>query len=219
LRPQDEIEDSHPEVIIAGFGRVGQIIGRLLFASRIRATILDQDPEQVDSLRRFGFQVYYGNATRLELLEAAGARTAKVIVIAVDDVDAVITIATMVKEHFPHLKIVARARNVAEVYRLMDLGVQVWERETFDGSLRLGTEVLREVGWSPYRAARAGIVFRRHNIRLLHELYKKRDDQREVISAVKQSRDDLQKMFIGEEDVIRRSEEDWGLDIHPQGRG
>lgn len=217
-KPPDQIEDSHPEVIIAGFGRVGQIIGRILFANRIRATVMDQDPEQVESLRRFGFQVYYGNATRLDLLEAAGARTAKVIVVAVDDFDAVVAIVQLAQEHFPHLKIVARARNLAQVYKLMDLNVHVWERETFEASLKLGTEVLRELGWSPYRAARAGNTFRRHNIRLIHEMHRMRDNQRDVISAVKQSRADLEKMFIGEERMLRRSEEGWDLEIHPGGR-
>jgi glutathione-regulated potassium-efflux system ancillary protein KefC len=217
-KPHDQIEDSHPEVIIAGFGRVGQIVGRILFANRIRATVMDQDPEQVESLRRFGFQVYYGNATRLDLLEAAGARTAKLIVIAVDNFDAVVRIVELVKEHFPHLKIVARARNIAQVYKLIDLKVNVWERETFESSLKLGTEVLRELGWSPYRAARAGNTFRRHNIRLINEMHKMRDNQRDVISAVKQSRADLEKMFIGEERLLGRSEEGWDLDVHPEGR-
>lgn len=208
--------NEHPEVLIAGFGRVGQIIGRLLYANRIRATVLDHDPDQIELVRRFGFKVYYGDATRLDLLESAGAGTAKILVVAVDDSDASLLIVDLAQQHFPHLRIVVRARNVAHVYDLMDRKVEIWERETFDSSLRLGTEVLRMLGWAPYQAVRAGFKFRKHNLKLLFEMASKRGNQRELVSVTKQAREDLEKMFAGEGEQLRRDDEGWV--IHPEGR-
>ncbi|MGZ3722450.1 MAG: monovalent cation:proton antiporter-2 (CPA2) family protein, partial [Bdellovibrionales bacterium] len=140
------VANDDPEVIIAGFGRVGQIVGRVLYANQIRATVLDHDPDQIEQLRKFGFKVYYGDATRLDLLEAAGARSAEVLVVAVDKEEDSIIIVDLAKEHFPHLRIVARARNMSHVFKLMDRGIEIWERETFDSSLRMGSEVLKLLG-------------------------------------------------------------------------
>lgn len=211
----EEIHDDSPQVIIAGFGRVGQIIGRILYANRIRATVLDHDPDQIELLRRFGFKVYYGDATRLDLMEAAGARKAKIIVVAVDDMGDSLQIVDMVQENFPHLKIVARARNVNHVYELLARNVQLWERETFESSLRMSTEVLKLLGWEPYRTVRAANKFRTHNVKLIHEMFLMRDNQTALTSAVKQSREDLEKMFAGEHRV---DEEEEGWEIHPDGR-
>jgi len=207
---REEVVDDRPEVIIAGFGRVGQIIGRILLANRISATVLDQDPDQIESLRRFGFKVYYGDATRLDLLEAAGARNAKVLVVAVDGVDESLTIVDLAKENFPHLHLVVRARNVDHVYRLMDRKVKIWERETFEASLKLGGEVLHLLGWTRDEAGSATHKFREHNVRTLHELVHKRGDQREMISAAKAARDDLEKMMSGESHNSHRT------DSHPE---
>lgn len=205
----EKIENEEPEVIIAGFGRVGQIVGRLLYANRIRATVLDHDPDQIELLKPFGFKVYYGDATRLDLLEAAGIRTTKLLVIAIDDVEDNVRLATLARERFPDLKIVARARNVGHAYQLAQAGVDVWERETFDSSLRMGTESLRILGWSPYQAARAGLKFREHNLRMISDLATQRADRATQISVAKQARDDLAKMFAGEEQTRRRHDEGW----------
>src|SRR5262249_42650331 len=102
-RPTDEVQDEGAPVIIAGFGRFGQIVGRLLFASGIRATLLDYDPDQIDALKRFGFPVFYGDATRIDLLEAAGAANAKLLVLAIDDVASSLRLVDVVREHFPNL--------------------------------------------------------------------------------------------------------------------
>jgi glutathione-regulated potassium-efflux system ancillary protein KefC len=210
------VVDDHPEVIIAGFGRVGQIVGRILLANRIRATVLDHDPDQIEQLRRFGFKVYYGDATRLDLLEAAGASNAKILVVAVDGVEDSLAIVDVAKEHFPNLRVVARARNVDHVFKLIDRKVEVWERETFDSSVRMGGEVLQMLGWSPYEAVRAGHKFREHNIRSLHEMIGKRTNQREIISLAKQAREDLERLMAGESHNVHRSQHGW--DVHPDGR-
>src|SRR5262249_6972044 len=137
-RAADRIEAEDAPVIIAGFGRFGQIVGRLLFASRLKATVLDHDPDNIDTLRHFGFRVFYGDATRIDLLEAAGAHQATVIVNAIDDIDANLRLIDVVREHFPHLHIIARARNVTHWLELRARGVTTVERESFESALLAG---------------------------------------------------------------------------------
>ncbi|HBF51510.1 MAG TPA: glutathione-regulated potassium-efflux system protein KefC, partial [Massilia sp.] len=141
-REPDAIDDNEDHVIIAGFGRFGQIIGRLLNANRVKLTILDHDPDQIELLRRFGFKVFYGDATRVDLLTAAGAAKARALVLAIDDIDDSLALADAVRENFPDLPIRARARNVTHLYQLMDRGVTIIERETFESALQLGRRVL-----------------------------------------------------------------------------
>ncbi|MBX2988026.1 MAG: glutathione-regulated potassium-efflux system protein KefC [Bdellovibrionaceae bacterium] len=208
--PDEVIENTEPEVLIAGFGRVGQIIGRLLYAQRIRATVLDHDPEQIEFLRGFGFKVHYGDATRLDLLENAGARTAKVLVIAVDSVEDSLKLVDLAKTHFPHLRVIVRARNMSHVYELMDRGVEIFERETFESSLRMGTEVLKSLRWNPYQAVRASHQFRHHNERMIKELHALRKNQSQMLSAAKEAREQLAEMFAGEEARRQRQQDGWG---------
>ncbi len=208
----ETVQDDGSEVLIAGFGRVGQIVGRLLYANRISATVLDHDPEQIELLRKFGFKIYYGDATRLDLLEAAGARHAKVLVVAIDDQADSLQVVDLAREHFPHLKLIVRARNVAHVYELIDRDIHSWERETFDSSLRMGADVLETLGWERYRAVRATQKFRDHNVKLIYGQHAVRKDQAKLVSAVKQSREDLEKMFAGENEQRRHRHEAW--DIH-----
>jgi glutathione-regulated potassium-efflux system ancillary protein KefC len=137
----DIIDDNDAPVIIAGFGRVGQVVGRLLFASGIKVTVLDHDPVQIELLRRFAFKVYYGDATRIDLLEAAGAANAKLLVVAIDDPEMSARLVDAVREHFPDLLIVARARNVGHWAELRSRGIHVVERETFESSLLIGRHV------------------------------------------------------------------------------
>jgi glutathione-regulated potassium-efflux system ancillary protein KefC len=177
---------------------------------------LDVDPDQIEQVRRFGFKIYYGDATRLDLLESAGARDAKVLVVAVDKEEDSLLIVDLAREYFPHLKLVARARNMGHAFNLMERKVQIWERETFDSSLRMGSEVLKVLGWSPFEAVRAGFKFREHNLRTVREMFEKRSDQRELISVAKQAREDLEKMMARESHNLHRAEQSW--DLHPDGR-
>ena len=209
LQEADVIENDNDKVIIAGFGRFGQIIGRLLHANKITATVLDYEPEQINLLRRFGFKVYYGDATRLDLLEAAGIAQAEILIVAIDEVDSNIALAKLAKEHYPHLKVFARARNIQHVFELMDLKVEGIERETFEASLRMGTQVLQNLGWSPYESVKAAHIFRNHNIQVNEELYKTRQTESpEFVTQAKQARDDLAKMFE-EESQVRPHESSW----------
>ncbi|AKZ64615.1 potassium transporter KefC [Herbaspirillum hiltneri N3] len=201
-QPEDDIEPQENPVIIAGFGRFGQIVGRLLHANGIGLTILDHDPDQVESLRKFGFKVFYGDATRIDLLRTAGAAKARLIVIAIDDAPASLKLVEAVQRAFPHLKIAARARNVTHLYDLMDRGVTVLERETFESALQMGRQVLRQLDFGAYRAHRAAMKFRAHNIETLHKLYPHYKDQQQMVSMAVQAREELEAMFASDNDAI-----------------
>lgn len=205
---QIQVEEDTP-VIIAGFGRVGQIVGRFLFANGIKATVLDYEPDQVETLRQFGFKIFYGDATRHDLLEAAGAMRAKILVNAIDDVDTNLALVDTVKEHFPHLKIVCRARNVNHVLELRARGVEILERETFDSALRLGRSVLEELGLKRYQAFTMAQKFRALDIKLLDVLMENREDMKIRISLAKQAREDIEKLFAAEAEQNRKQADGW----------
>jgi glutathione-regulated potassium-efflux system ancillary protein KefC len=202
-RPDDTIVAQDNPVIIAGFGRFGQIVGRLLNANRIGLTVLDHDPDQVDLLRKFGFKVFYGDATRVDLLHAAGAAKAQVLVVAIDDVEDSIALVDAIRREFPQLTIVARARNVTHLYDLMDRGVTVIERETFEAALQLGRNVLQQLGFGAFQARQAAMKFRVHNIKTLQAVYPYYKDQQQMISLAAQAREELQEMFARDAEAMK----------------
>ena len=150
--PADAIDSNEAHVIIAGFGRFGQIVGRLLKVNGVAMTVLDHDPDQIELVRKFGNKVFYGDATRIDLLHAAGAAHARALVVAIDDIDDSLALVKAVRHEFPGLPLMARARNVTHYYDLKDLGVTIIERETFESALLLGRQVLTELGFGAYRA-------------------------------------------------------------------
>ncbi len=206
-RADDTIEPQDNPVLIAGFGRFGQIVGRLLYAQGIGVTVLDHDPDQIDFLRQFGFKVFYGDATRMDLLEAAGAAKAKILVVAVDGMDESLALIDRVRQRFPHLRIYARARHVSHVYLLKDRGVELFEREMFEGSLMLGRRVLEGLGLDPAEARAAAMKFRRHNIAAIDRFYPHYTDQKTMVSLARQARDELEEMFRQDREQRRRREE------------
>jgi len=209
-REPDRIEAEDAPVIIAGFGRFGQIVGRLLFASRLKATVLDHDPDTIDLLRRFGFRVFYGDATRIDLLDAAGAHHAAVLVNAVDDVDTNLRLVDIVREHFPNLQIVARARNVSHWLELRARGVTVIERETFESALRAGRRTLEALGVHPYEARERGDRFRRHNLDTLEALRTDLEEEHRV-AAARAAREELERQFEQDHaELERQLGSDWG---------
>jgi monovalent cation:proton antiporter-2 (CPA2) family protein len=183
----DEIKDEAPEVIVAGFGRFGQIFGRILRAQNIAFVPIDHDPEQIELLRRFDNKVYYGDASRLDLLEAAGAAQAKYFVLAIDDVEASLDTARLVRQHFPHLKIFARARNRGHAFDLMALGVHDIKRETFDASAHFAGDLLEDMGVPREQADRIIARFKRHDELMLEEQFKVRNDAKVFVSVSKQA--------------------------------
>jgi monovalent cation:proton antiporter-2 (CPA2) family protein len=195
-------DNDDPQVIIAGFGRFGQIIGRILQAKKVRFTALEMSTHQVDFVRRFGDQVYYGDATRIGLLRAAGAETAEVFVLAIDDVERSLNTAEIVAQHFPHMKIFARARNRAHAYALMDLGVTHIRRETFLSSVELGREVLTGLGMPEFEAETAARKFRDFDERRLAEHYGEVHTEEQAGQLAREWADELEEMFARDEDEM-----------------
>jgi glutathione-regulated potassium-efflux system ancillary protein KefC len=198
----DEPQDA--PIIIAGFGRYGQIVGRLLYANGIAATVLEHDADQVEAIRKFGWPVFYGDATRLDLLRTAGAATAKVLVLAIDDIAQSVKVAKIAREHFPQLTIVARARNVSHYHDLRDQGVALIERETLDSALMSGRSVLELVGFQPHQARTLALRFRKHNVAQLDVMRAHRKDEAKLIAAAKQGRQQLEELFAQERDAAQR---------------
>lgn len=212
-RDADVIDAEQAPVIIAGFGRFGQIVGRLLFASGLKATVLDRDPDQIELLKPFGFRVFYGDATRLDLLHAAGAHKAKAIVIAVDGVAECIEIVDIVKTHFPKLAIVARARNVTHYVELRKRDVTIIERETFESALAIGRKTLHVLGVSPYEAKERADRFRRHNIAMLEAIMPHMEDAGKRVSLAQKAREELEEQFRREQVLLEHpGSTDWRID-------
>jgi glutathione-regulated potassium-efflux system ancillary protein KefC len=208
----EEIKDlQHAPVIICGFGRYGQIVGRLMYANGVQATVLEHDAETIDVVRRFGWEVYYGDATRLDLLRTAGAEKARVLVVAVDDMQKSLQVVDLAREHFPHLKIVARARNVQHYYSLRDRGVELVERETLDSALMSGRSVLQLMGWRPHQARTLAMRFRRHSITQLETMWPHHKNQAALMAMAKQGRQQLEELFAQErqDDANRAKRPDW----------
>ena len=192
-RADDTIEEQDGRVIIAGFGRYGQIVGRMLIANGVRPTVLDHDPDQIDMLRRFDYQVFYGDATRLDLLEAAGAPKARLLVVAIDDVDDSLKLVDAVRESFPQLPIVARARNVRHWLELAERGVQFIERETFESALKSGRQALEVLGLDPFEARELADAFRRQNLITLHAMEPHFHDEARSVAIAKSGRQELEE--------------------------
>src|SRR5580693_2262762 len=199
VRPFDEIDDPATPVIVAGFGRFGQIVARILRMRKIPFTALDSNQTNVDFLRRFGNQVYYGDASRLDLLRAAGIETAKIFVLAIDDVDASIRAAPIVRTQFPKVKVFARARNRQHVFALMDAGVTNIMRETLLSSLDLASSVLQELGETQASARDAVRRFRQHDEATLAAQYAVKEDETKFRATTVESAKQLQKLFETDE--------------------
>ena len=196
IRPFDRLEgvEANP-VIICGFGRFGQIVGRVLAMQKIGFTALDKNQEQVDVVRRFGSQVFYGDPAREEVMRAAGAERAKVLVIALDNMQEALQVAEMVRRRFPHLRVVARARNRRHVHLLMAAGVELLVRETFFSALRLTELVMEQIGVPTAQAQRVIELFRAHDERILTESYAVAHDERAIIQTVQDAGKELRDLF------------------------
>jgi glutathione-regulated potassium-efflux system ancillary protein KefC/glutathione-regulated potassium-efflux system protein KefB len=191
----DAIEPEEPTVLIAGFGRFGQIVGRVLRARRIRFTALEVSQAQVDFVRRFGNKLYYGDASRLEMLRSAGAEQARLLVLAIDDVEASVRTAEVARRHFPLLRILARARNRQHAFRLMEAGVtEIW-RETFASSLEVAEAALVALGTTREAAGSQVRRFRAHDESTLQAQASMRDDETKLIATAKASAEQLESLF------------------------
>ncbi|MCF6355640.1 MAG: glutathione-regulated potassium-efflux system protein KefC [Candidatus Polarisedimenticolaceae bacterium] len=170
-QPADTIEDPDNPVIIAGFGRFGRTVGRLLHANRITTTILDHNPDQIEDARRFGYRVYYGDASRLDMLHSAGADRARLLIITVDDPEKVLAIADLAQQHFPQLTILARARGMATAMEFLKRDIPLFRREIQESALLLGEDALKQLGYGAFQAKQMAHIFRDHEEALLQKMY------------------------------------------------
>ena len=195
-RAPDEIHEQNP-VIIAGFGRFGQVVSRVLGGMKINATVVDHDPNQVDLVRRFGSKAYYGDATRLDLLESAGARKAKLLVVAVDNPESAMQIVKLARRHFHHLKLVVRARSRTDAFEYHEMGVPA-VRETFGSALDAAEAALRALDHGPVAARRVVSRFRRHDEELLADQAPHRNEVKKLVAVSLQGRQDLDQLLASE---------------------
>lgn len=202
----DTIEESGNPVIIAGFGGFGTVIGRFLIANGLKATILDENPDNIQVLRKLGYTVYYGDATRQDLLQSAGAEEAKILVVAVSDKMNSLKIVDMVQRKFPHLKIMARSVDLDHTYELMKRGVDDLVSDTFESSVTLGVKALGHLGYNPYQAHRLAQTFKVHNQKVVQELFQHhQEDEIKYLSEAKRLATEL-------EEILRTENEEAGYD-------
>ncbi|MBA4256379.1 MAG: glutathione-regulated potassium-efflux system protein KefC [Polaromonas sp.] len=200
-------EPQSAPTIVVGFGRYGQIVARLLSAQGHRTTVLEHDADMVETARAFGYQVFYGDATRLDLLRTAGAATARVLVVAVDDVDQSLAVVNLARAHFAHLHVVARARDVTHWNALRERGVTDMDRELFESSLSSGQRVLRALGHTPDEAQQLAQRFKDHNTQLLEDMYPHHKDRSKLIAVAKQGRQQLEEQMAQERAALAGSAE------------
>jgi glutathione-regulated potassium-efflux system ancillary protein KefC len=194
-------EEQHAPIIVTGIGRYGQIVLRVLAASGYKVTVLDNDAEQLQNLMRFGYRAFYGDPTRLDLLRKAGADSAKVMVVAVDNVAQSLEIVDLCQAHFPHLQLIARARNVQHFYELRSRGVTQIQRETFESALLSAEETLQAVGLSSDQAHINAQRFRIHNLAQIEATWPHHKDEERLISIAKAGRQQLEELMAQEREV------------------
>lgn len=198
-RAFDPIPDHQPQVILAGFGRFGQIVARMLVAQKIPFVALETDARHVDFVRRFGNVVYYGDPSRPDLLRSAGAGHARIFINAIDDPEASLRTTRVVRRLYPTLKIFARAHDRRHAWQLMDLGANA-TRETFASGLEMGRDVLIALGVSPEQAAQRTAKFRAHDETLLATQHLIYDDEAALVESAKQARSELEQLFEADAD-------------------
>lgn len=194
LREADEIVVKNP-VILAGFGKSGNVVGRFLLANGVRTTILDLDSDRIELLHKLGIQAYYGDASRYDLLHAAGAAEAKLIIIATDTIEQTVEVVKVVRKHFPNLQMLVKAETIPDTFDLMELGVLHIYRESLDTSLRMGADALRMLGYRAYNAQRSAATFRRHDEKSLKELSALRDDKKTYLNTFKERIEEIAKLI------------------------
>jgi len=196
-RDDDDIDD-HQNIVVLGYGRFGQIVTRMLRAQGFEMTLIDDDPAQIELVKRFGVKVFYGDASRLDLLHAAGVAHARLVVIAVGGRERILTIARHLRRNFPDVTIAARAVDRGHAHELMDLGVEIFERETFLSAVSLGAKVLVELGHDPDDARAVATAFETHDNQLLYDSFAVREDADAYIGLVRKSMDLLNDAMMAD---------------------
>jgi len=195
-REVEVIDEANP-VIVAGFGRFGQVVTRVLNGLRIRATLIDHDPNQIELVRRFGSKAYYGDATRLDVLEKAGVATARLLVVALDDHEAALRLVKRVRKRYPQLKVIARAHSRSDAFEYLEMGIPA-VRETFGAALDAAEAALRALDFGPMAARRVVTRFKRHDEEMLAQQSPHRGEIKQLIALQQQGREDLQRLLTSE---------------------
>lgn len=198
-REPDAIGEENP-VIIAGYGRVGTVIGRLLRVNGIRATVLEVDSDHVEMLRKLGHKVFYGDASRVDLLRAAGAESAKLLIVALDEPEKILEMVESARKHFPHLIVFCRAVGRTHAYELVEAGVDRVYRETLDSSLRIGFDVMKEMGLPAFESLRRVRRFRHHDERAMREMSGQQRDRKNYLHLVRQQSEELERLLCVDRD-------------------
>jgi len=204
---ESDVVESHADVIIVGFGHFGSTLGRLLRTAGHCPTVLENDSDRVEALRKMGLTVYFGDATRVGVLRAAGAETARLLILALDNPEAQLRIVHLAQEHFPRAVVVARARDWIHAHELMEAGVEHIYRENLDSALRMGAETLRLLGLRGYQAHRLARGFRRHDEAMLRELLDHRHDHGEYLTQAREKIHDLEQLMRAEQEAGDQSTE------------
>ena len=194
-REDEKIDTDDNPVVVAGYGRFGQIVSRLLKAEGIQTTLLDHDAGQIELTGRFGYKVYYGDASRVELLQAAGAGKARLLVIAIDERQKAVQMVKSAKQHFPALSVLARAYDRSHAYELMEAGADVITRETFGSALIMGEEALKLLGYEDAQAYFVMRTFKHYDEAGLHKLYEIRGDEHAYSLRIRQHVENLEKVL------------------------
>jgi monovalent cation:proton antiporter-2 (CPA2) family protein len=206
-------DEGAPDVIIAGFGRFGQMPDRLLLANGFKTVVLDSSIEQIDLLRRFGRKVYYGDATRLDLLRQAGIERAKVLIVAIDDRDQASQLVETARQAFPHLRILARAWDRRHAYDLLRNGADEVDRETFESALSMGVRALRALGFRAYRAHRAANLFRVHDLKAFNTLAPMTGKEENYVLAVRDAASTMERLLKADMDTLKPDAVDEAWDV------
>ena len=204
--PMDDIDDNQNPVIIIGFGRFGQVVGRLLMANKITPTLIDNNPEQLERVRRFGYKSYYGDALRLDVLRSAGAAQAKLIVLAMADSETINQTIELIRREFPNLKIFVRAFDRGHAMHLIDNEVDGFARETFASALELAQDALMEFGFSEWQARRLGEKFKKFDLDTLDQQVAVRHDEKALISITQTARNNIVETFAADREKEEEQE-------------
>lgn len=195
---EEEMDDQDSEVILTGFGRFGQVVGRLLMGNDFSVTVLDNNAKHIARVREFGFKLFYGDGSRVELLEKAGAKDAKLLIIAIEDKEKTLEIVKLAKRHFPHLKIFARAYDVMHVHELNALGIDYIEREMFEGSLNMGKQALKELGMPSFQVEHKARLFAKFDEETIMRLGEIRQDRKRYVSEARLAQDEMIEILKSE---------------------
>ncbi|WP_167609417.1 monovalent cation:proton antiporter-2 (CPA2) family protein [Maribellus sediminis] len=210
----DEVEEQENPVILAGFGRFGLVVGRILLANNIKVTILDNNPSNVEILRKYGFKLYFGDVTRPQLLETAGIKNARMLILSMAEHDEALKIAAYVREKYPHVKILARAKDIFHVFEFFKLDVRTVQREMFESAAELGAKALNELGYTKYEAYRATRTFKHHEDSVTDELYRHwMEDHNEFIRETRRFAEQVSETLQTEKNFsIHDSDCAWDVD-------